>query len=62
VKAAKQVAHFIDQPIYEIKECELFAIQSKKFYKKYLAKKDINVERDYKKAFRTYKTYKFFYF
>lgn len=48
VKTAKQVAQFIDQPIYEITECESFAIQSKKFYKKSLGKKDVNIERDYK--------------
>jgi hypothetical protein len=56
------VAHLIDEPIYEIKECELLAIQSKTFYKKCLGKKDVNIERDYKKMYRSYKTYKFFYF
>jgi len=33
VKGAKEVAKFVDEPIYEIKECEMFAIQSKKYYK-----------------------------
>ena len=29
VKGAEKVAEFIDEPIYEIKNTELFAIQSK---------------------------------
>ena len=62
VKGACKVAEFVDEPIYEIKDCDMFAIQSKKFYKKYLGKKDVNTERKYKKFFRSYKTYKYFYF
>ena len=62
VKGAKEVAKLLNEPIYEIKECEMFAIQSKKFYKKFLPKKEVNVEREYKMLFRSYKTYKFFYF
>lgn len=61
VKSISKVADFIDQPVYEIKECEHFAISSKKFYKKNLGKKDVDIERSYKKLFRSYKTYKFFY-
>jgi len=62
VKKAEIVGKLVDEPIYEIKDVELLAIQSKKYYKKTLSKKDINTERTYKKYFRSYKIYKFFYF
>ena len=46
----------------KLNKCELFAVQSKKFYKKNLGKKDVNTERQYKKLYRSYKMYKNFYF
>lgn len=52
---------YLDSEIYEIKEYDQFAIQAKKFYKKQLAKKEVNTERTYKKYFRSYKFHKYFY-
>ena len=48
VKKASEVGMFLDENIWSIDEYELFAIQSKKFYKKNLGKKDVNIERKYK--------------